>query len=166
VLNGIDLEDRDLPSISLSIATALGMPKLASLPPTILPTVKSGSLDSPLWYYSAIKDLAEKLSFTARQNESTQCQVYKLNEIEAWEDGKPPTISDSAPDSRIIRVAIDRHGIRRIESLPARPEYEPWRSNSLAYVFIDSTQAKKSCILLKVGIHISLKHSLVSLIHL
>jgi len=60
-----DPEDYDLPLIRPSVATTLGMPKLASLPPTILHEIREETTSSKLWNYSAINNLAESLSMAA-----------------------------------------------------------------------------------------------------
>ncbi|RBR23033.1 uncharacterized protein FIESC28_04172 [Fusarium coffeatum] len=75
--------------------------------------------------------------------EYRHCQVHKLDEIETWERGQPPAKTDSASEFKITKLTIDRHGIRKIESLSERPQYEYGRSETRAYVFIDPSQAKQ-----------------------
>ncbi|KAF4970912.1 hypothetical protein FSARC_2182 [Fusarium sarcochroum] len=137
----LDLEDRSIISVSPSRAKALGMPKLASLPPTILQDIKASSIESPFWHYSAIRDLAERMSSAAVEN---SCKVHHLDTIEAWDRGESLVITKSASKSVVVRVTIDCRGIRKIERLRGWPQYRNWRSNSLAYVFIELAQAKKS----------------------
>ncbi|KAH7196596.1 uncharacterized protein B0J16DRAFT_312944 [Fusarium flagelliforme] len=117
----IDFEDHDLPWIRPSVATALGMPKLALLPPTILREIRAESLRSKLWDYSDINNLAERMSMAANQGDGTHCQVDKLDEIEAWERGQPPARMESASESKITKLTLDRHGVRKIESLSDWP---------------------------------------------
>lgn len=159
----IDFEDHDLPLISTSVATTLGIPKLALLPPEILQEIRERSLSSKLWNYSAINMLAKTLSMAAKQDRSRHCQVHKLDEIETWERGQPPAKTDSASEFKITKLTIDRHGIRKIESLSERPQYEYGRSETRAYVFIDPSQAKQCRFQFKVYIITPLQRLLVSL---
>ena len=151
-MDKIDFEDHDLPLISTSVATTLGIPKLALLPPEILQEIRERSLSSKLWNYSAINMLAKTLSMAAKQDRSRHCQVHKLDEIETWERGQPPAKTDSASEFKITKLTIDRHGIRKIESLSERPQYEYGRSETRAYVFIDPSQAKQCRFQFKVCI--------------
>lgn len=159
----IDFEGHDLPLIRPSVATALGMPKLASLPPTILQEIRAESSSSTLWSYSAISFLAESLSMAARRDGRRRCQVHKLDEIEAWERGQPPAKTDIASESKITKLTIDRHGIRKIERLSDWPQDDPWRSETRAYAFIDPSQAKQCRLQFKVCIIIPLQILLGSL---
>ena len=149
----LDLDDRNIISVSPLRAEALGMPKLASLPPTILQDIRADSIESPFWHYSAIQDLAEKMSSAAVGN---SCKVYQLDKIEAWNRGESPVIAKEASKSVLVRVTLDCRGIRKIERLPGWPQYRHWRSNRLAYAFIESAPAKKSHVYFKARTHIAI----------
>ena len=160
----IDFEDHDLPQLVASVATMLGIREPDSFPREILQEIREKSLSSKLWKYSAINKLAESLSKDAKQDRTRHCQVHKLDEIETWKRGQPPAKTDSASESKITKLTIDRHGIREIESLSDWPQYEyGGRSETRAYVFIDPDQAKQCRFKFKVCIITPLQQLLVSL---
>jgi hypothetical protein len=162
-MHKIDFEGHDLPLIGPSVATTLGMPMLASLPPTILHKIREETMSSKLWNYSDINKLAESLSEAAERDRSRHCQVHKLDEIEAWKRGQPPAKTDSASEFKINKLTIDRHGIKKIESLSDWPQYDYWRSETRAYVFIDRSHAKQCRFQFKVCTITPLQRLLVSL---
>ncbi|KAF5551720.1 hypothetical protein FNAPI_7326 [Fusarium napiforme] len=111
---GFKLEDGSLVSVSPSIAESLGMPQLALLPPTLVQDIRSMSPDSEVWAYLAIKDLAERISSAAGQDDLS-CM---LDKVESWTRGEgAPVLSDSFAGVWCMRVTMDRRGIRNIERL-------------------------------------------------
>ncbi|PNP80040.1 hypothetical protein FNYG_06750 [Fusarium nygamai] len=145
---GFKLEDNSILSVSPSIAESLGMPQLALLPPTLVQDVRSMSPDSEVWAYLAIKDLAERISSAAGQDDLS-CM---LDKVESWTRGEgAPVMSDSFAGDWSMRVTIDRRGIRNIERIAGVPSYENWRSESLAFALIPPDQAMKSCVDFRLG---------------
>ncbi|KAF5688883.1 hypothetical protein FDENT_4599 [Fusarium denticulatum] len=145
---GFKLEDNSILSVSPSIAESLGMPQLALLPPTLVQDIRSMSPDSEVWAYLAIKDLAERISSAAGQDDMS-CM---LDKVESWTRGEgEPVMSDSFAGDWSMRVTTDRRGIRNIERIAGVPSYEDWRSESLAFALIPPDKAMKSCVDFRLG---------------
>ncbi|EWG36251.1 hypothetical protein FVEG_14642 [Fusarium verticillioides 7600] len=109
---------------------------------------RSKSPDSELWAYLGIKDLAERISSAAGQDDLS-CM---LDKVESWTRGAgAPVMSDSFAGVWCMRVTIDRRSIRNIERIAGIPSYENWRSESLAFALIPPDQAMKSVCDFRLG---------------
>ncbi|KAF5609155.1 uncharacterized protein FSUBG_4165 [Fusarium subglutinans] len=147
--HGFKLEDNSIVSVSPSVAESLGMPQLALLPPTLVQDIKSMSLNSEVWAYLAVKDLAETFSSAADQDDPLSCA---LDKVESWTRGESaPVMSDGTAGDWGIRITTDRRGIRKIERISGIPPYIDWRSESLAFALIPREAAMRSSVDFRLG---------------
>ncbi|KAF5577393.1 hypothetical protein FPCIR_12161 [Fusarium pseudocircinatum] len=118
---GFKLEDNSILSVSPSIAESLGMPQLALLPPTLVQDIRSMSPDSEVWAYLAIKDLAERISSAADQDDMSYRRgirnIERIAGVPSYENWRSESLAFAPiPPDQAMKSCVDfRLGAARLD---------------------------------------------------
>lgn len=152
------------PSALLHCAERCGLSGLRALPVEILSIIEAFSRPHFFWRCVATVDVATQLS----AGPSQPLQSFLLSNVVSWDRGTRPVIAAEGLDTcipPIIRLTLDRRGLKKLERLPERPPYEQRRFDDSVFVIesqshFSSTVAHfkvthlKSCIAIAFRLHI------------
>ncbi|KAF5647564.1 uncharacterized protein FTJAE_1620 [Fusarium tjaetaba] len=142
----LSLDDTTKASVRASTARAFGIPELATLPPEVLQMIKSFAPHHSLWKFSSIQNVAESMS-----SSGTDIESYPLASIKSWQRGQPVVCDKDDLKNFVLRLTVDRDGLKQIEKLESWPEYSQVRSNAFAYLFVVPFRATKAHVDFKLG---------------
>ncbi|KAL7905387.1 hypothetical protein GGI35DRAFT_460585 [Trichoderma velutinum] len=129
-----------------------GISLLCSLPNEIIHMIKEYSKDSVFWRCMMAIRLATLISRT----EPRAVRAMPLRSVLSWErNGELRYVEPLLPPLSIIRLTLDCEGIRKMERLPARPQYSgQWSrpDNHTAYIVEDEASLEGVKVQLKDGL--------------
>ncbi|KAL6787067.1 hypothetical protein J3E68DRAFT_445606 [Trichoderma sp. SZMC 28012] len=128
-----------------------GISRLYSLPREIVHIIKQYSENSVFWRCMMAIQLAAWISRTSPQ----PVRAMPLKNVLSWErNGELRRVEPLSPSLPVIKLTIDCEGIRKMERLPARPQYSKlWSrpADHLAYIVEDEASLEGVKVQLKDG---------------
>ena len=154
---------RGAPNLHLGCATNLavelvyersrvyGIPCLRLLPPELIEMIRDYSESATFWRHISALSFGIELSTTPAQTASPSLATsIPLCDILAWTRGQEPTLVQPPDRSPVIRLTIDYRGIRQVERLPRKSQYQQFRSDNMAFAIEDEDQLKDIIVQFKV----------------
>ncbi|SPO05544.1 uncharacterized protein DNG_08231 [Cephalotrichum gorgonifer] len=129
------------------VAEACGLQKLLSLPLELIIQIEVYSKHAHFW--RTIKALAFVEAMLGMPRGPSLS--VPLSEIQYWERGGLVLPYTSLPLLPIIRIAVDVHGIEKVERLPEMPTYDGQYSHSRVFIIEEASFFRDVSALIKEG---------------
>lgn len=113
------------------VARTCNLPQMKRLPPEIRDIIQELSEPCHLLRYVGVLESAWRLSACP----SEELSSLPLSQVSSWARGSPPElVGENTVPLPVIRCTIDALGLKRIERLAARPDFEAKRYDSMVFI--------------------------------